>query len=71
MYLCCTNYQAYGIKNAAQLHFVNELVFSSALVVLKQAEGASIQELLKGTVNEQRLIQSEQKKPGLLRRLIP
>lgn len=48
MLLC--NWRAYGIINAAQFHYVHEIVFSNTLVVLKQADNASIQELLKGTV---------------------
>lgn len=70
IYMCTTNFREYGIVNATQLHFVNEIVFSSAFAVLKQADGASIQELIKGTVQENRLIQSEQKKPGVLRRFL-
>lgn len=70
-YLCITNWTKYGIKNTSQLWFVHEIVFTNALVVLKQADGASIQELLKGTVTENRNIMSgEQQNKGKIRRFL-
>lgn len=45
-----SNWRAYGIVNTAQFYYVHEIVFSNTLAVLKQADSASIQELLKGTV---------------------
>jgi hypothetical protein len=68
--MCLVNYGKYGIKESSMLSYINQLVFTNTYVVLKQADGASIQELLKGTVNEQRLIQSEQKKPGMIKRIL-
>jgi len=58
-YLCIANWQKYGIKNTAQLWFVHQVIFTNSLVVFKQADGASIQELLKGTTFEQRNIMTE------------
>lgn len=70
-YLCVANWRRYGIHNSSQLWFVHEIVFTNTLVVLKQADGASIQELLKGTVQENRNINTEQTKPaGKLRRFL-
>jgi len=70
-YLCVTNWTKYGIKNTSQLWFVHEVIFTNALVVLKQADGASIQELLKGTVTENRNINSgEPQNKGKLRRFL-
>lgn len=70
-YMCCTNWRKYGIKNSSQLWYVHEIVFTNALVVLKQADDASIQELLKGTVTENRNVNSEApKQPGKLRRFL-
>jgi hypothetical protein len=60
-YLMLANWRAYGMKNTAQQNYVHEIVFSNTLVVLKQAGDASIQELLKATVTENRNIQSERK----------
>lgn len=45
-----SNWREYGIINTAQFYYVHEIVFSNTLAVLKQADAASIQELLKGTV---------------------
>lgn len=45
-----SNWKSYGIKNTAQFYYVHEIVFSNTLVVLKQADEASIQDLLKNTV---------------------
>lgn len=63
-YLCITNWKDYGVTSSTQLRFVNDIVFSASLVVLKQADEASIQELLKGTVYETRNI--SQDKPGMV-----
>jgi len=53
-YLLLSNWKEYGITNVAQFHYIHEIVFSNTLAVLKQADKASIQELLKGTVTEHR-----------------
>jgi len=45
-----SNWKQYGIINTAQFYYVHEIIFSNTLAVLKQADAASIQELLKGTV---------------------
>lgn len=44
------NWKEYGITNVSQFRYIHEIVFSNTLVVLKQADEASIQDLLKGTV---------------------
>jgi len=48
MLIC--NWRAYGIHNVSQFYYVHEIVFSNTLAVLKQADAASIQDLLKNTV---------------------
>ena len=53
-YLLISNWKRYGVKNTAQFYYVHEIIFSNTLAVLKQADKASIQELLKGTVQEHR-----------------
>jgi len=68
--MCHAHWLAYNIQSSAQLCFIHELIFTGALVVLKQADGASIQELLKGTVQESRIMQSEQPRQSKLRRMI-
>jgi hypothetical protein len=66
------NWRAYGITNTAQMWFVHNLIFTNALVVLKQADDASIQELLKGTVTENRNVNTERREPtgGRIKRLL-
>lgn len=59
-----SNWKLYGVTNTAQFHYVHEIVFSNTLAVLKQADAASIQELLKATVYEQRNINAPQKEGG-------
>lgn len=48
-----SNWREYGISNIAQFYYVHEIVFSNTLAVLKQADAASIQDLLKGTTRGQ------------------
>lgn len=73
-YLCVENWIEYGLKRKSQLYFVNEIVFSNSLAVLKQPEGEGIRKLLSGTIQESRIYNSneEEKKGGrflgLLRR---
>lgn len=62
--LLISNWRDYGIKNAAQFHYVHEIVFSNTLAVLKQADEASIQQLLKSTVHENRQVTGTIKEPG-------
>lgn len=70
MLSCAVNWKEYGIKDSSQLWHINQIVFTNALVVLKQADEASIQELLKGTVTESRLVQSSPKQPGRMKRIM-
>lgn len=53
-YLLIANWREYGIKNTSQFYYVHEIVFSNTMAVLCQAGDASIQELLKGIVHENR-----------------
>jgi hypothetical protein len=56
-----TNWRRYGIRNKAHFYHIHEIMFSHAWVVLNQAGDASIQELLKATIYENRNIQSAPK----------
>jgi len=69
-FLLIAHWREYGIKNTAQFYYVHNLVFTNALTVLFQAGDGSIQELLKGTVNENRNINTDRREPGKLRRLL-
>lgn len=55
------NFELYGIKNTAQMRFVHEIVFTTAYALLKQADEASIQDLLGKVVQENRHIAMEGK----------
>ena len=63
-YLLIANWKDYGITNTGQFYFVHEIVFSNTLAVLKQADAASIQELIKGTVQETRNVMQQPQKEG-------
>lgn len=70
MVMLVGNWNKFGIKNTAQFYFVYSIVFSNALAVLSQAGGGSIQELLKGTVTENRNINMDKREPGKLKRML-
>lgn len=57
-YMMISNWRAYGILNTSQFYYVHEIIFSNTLAVLKQADEASIQELLKTTISESRNVSS-------------
>jgi hypothetical protein len=69
-YMLISNWREYGVRNTAQFYFVHSIVFSNALAVLSQAGEGSIQELVKGTVYENRNVNTEKKEPGKLRRML-
>lgn len=57
--LCLTNIQKYGLgKDPSQLRFINEIVFSTALITLKQPEGEGIRKMIMGTISENKTEQS-------------
>lgn len=62
--LLIANWKLYNLKNIAQQYYVHEIVFSNTLAVLKQADEASIQELMKATVHENRNITTVPKEKG-------
>lgn len=65
-----TNTKSYGIKSVSDFYYVHEIMFSHALVVLKQADDASIQELLKGIVHETRTFSGSEKRESKLKRMM-
>lgn len=64
--MCLRNWKEYGITGSDQIHFVREIVQTNTFVTLKQPDEGSIQNLIKGTTHEQRMVQSEEKKQGWL-----
>lgn len=69
LYKSLARWRVYNINDVSMFYTIKEMAFTQALVVLKQADEASIQELLKGVVHENRNITGEIKQPGKLRRL--
>jgi len=69
LYKSLARWKDYNINDVSMFYTIKELTFTQALVVLKQADEASIQELIKGVVHEQRNITGEIKKEGKLRRI--
>lgn len=55
------NWKTYGLINTAQQDYIHAIIFSNTLAVLKQSGDASIQELLKATVMENRNVNTEKK----------
>lgn len=64
------NWRKFGVKNVAMFYSVHNLMRNIAMAVLYQAGGGSIQELLGTIKSENTNIQTEQQKPGLLRRML-
>ena len=63
-YMALENWVEYGIKRKSQFYFINEIVFSNSLVVLKQPEGEGIRRLIAGTIQESRVYSSNEEKEG-------
>ena len=59
-----SKWKEYGIDTVGKVAYVHNLVFSNTMAVLNQAGDGSIQELLKGTTFEQRMVTSERKQEG-------
>lgn len=53
-FMMIANWREYGISNTSQFYYVHEIVFSNTMAVLCQAGDASIQELIKASVHENR-----------------
>lgn len=70
MIMCQRNWREYGITGSDQIFFVKEIVLTNTFFTLKQPEGGSIQGLIKGITHEQRLVQSNENKGGILSSLI-
>lgn len=64
------NVKPYGIKNVSDFYYIHEIMFSHALVVLKQADEASIQEMIKGVVHENRNVSNEVRRESRLKRML-
>lgn len=65
-----TSWREYGITNVGQIYYIKSLFMSNGMAVLSQAGEGSIQELFKTSVSEQRMISTEKKEPGRIKRLL-
>jgi len=63
-FMLISNWREYGINNVAQFYYVHEIIFSNTIAVLKQADDASIQDLLKATIYETRNVSQKPKEEG-------
>jgi len=57
-----TNWISFGLKSTSQQYYVHDIIFTTAYAVLKQADEASIQELLKSTVYENRQVAQQKER---------
>lgn len=62
-YMMCANWEEYEIRSVSTMRKVRAMCGTNWLGVLKQAEKGSIQELLKGTVQEQIMTQTNRTEP--------
>lgn len=67
--MCVENYVLYKMKHQTQFNFVREVVFTNALVVLKQPENEGIRRLIAGTIQETRHFDNKPDERGGLRSL--
>lgn len=70
MIMLIANWKEYNIKNTSQFYFVKSIIFSNARAVWSHANEGSFQELFKTIVSENRMVNTEKKEPGKLRRLL-
>lgn len=69
MILCLRNWLDYGITGADQIYLISQIVVSNTFITLKQPENAGIRELLKGTTQENRVINESQNRKGIISNL--
>jgi len=67
---CCQNWKAYGITNSSQIRMIRQIVQNNSFVTLKQPDEGSIQNVIKGTTHEQRMVNSNEKQGGVIDRII-
>lgn len=60
------NYKDYEIRGRDQIYFLGDIIQNIIFIMLKQPENEGIRDLLKGTTQESRIIQDQQKKGGFM-----
>lgn len=63
------HWKEYGVKSASTYGYVHQIIFSNTYAVLKQADEASIQELMKATIQENRNVNQQPQKEGKISRI--
>ena len=64
--MCLRNWREYGIRSADQYFFIKEIILSISFIMLKQPEGAGVRKFIQGVSSENRIIQEQPKKEGML-----
>jgi len=64
--MCLRNWREYGIRSAEQYFFIKEIIVSICFIMLKQPEGAGVRKFIQGVSSENRIIQEQPKKEGML-----
>jgi len=60
------NWQDYGIRGRDQIYFLGDIIQNILFIMLKQPENEGIRDLLKGTTQESRIIQDQDRRKGFM-----
>lgn len=63
------NFKEYGIRDATQISYIDNIVIGVAMPILFQADGASIQDMFSKVKSESTNISQEKKEPGRISRM--
>lgn len=69
LYKSLARWRVYNINDVSMFYTIKEVIFTQGLTVLKQADDASIQDLIKAVKHEQLNYSGEIKREGRLRRM--
>lgn len=60
------NWKDYGIKSRDQIYLIGDIILNITFIMLKQPENEGIRDLIKGTTQESRIIQDQDRKRGFM-----
>ncbi len=60
------NWKDFGIRGRDQVYLLGDIVLNVTFIILKQPENEGIRDLLKGTTQESRIIQDQERKRGFM-----
>ena len=60
------NWQDFGIKGRDQVYLLGDIILNVCFIMLKQPENEGIRDLLKGTTQESRIIQDQERRKGFM-----